>query len=154
MSKKDACLWLMESYVSICWYNFVLLQVGLLKMDFILPFKVGDLVESRSFTPGFRGAWFRSKVNLVIWQSCVFVYLSLFLVLSLLVHSLKFSPVWNFMCYSYEFTVNMLLTVNSWIVWGCIAAIGLRIVLYRNLWQTTLHFTHIFSTRNKIHWLS
>jgi hypothetical protein len=56
-------------------------------MDFILPFKVGDLVESRSFTPGFRGAWFRSKVNLVIWQSCVFVYLSLFLVLSLLVLS-------------------------------------------------------------------
>ncbi|KAK3160894.1 hypothetical protein QOZ80_1BG0067210 [Eleusine coracana subsp. coracana] len=34
-------------------------------MDFILPFKVGDLVESRTFSPGFRGAWFRSKISLM-----------------------------------------------------------------------------------------
>lgn len=32
-------------------------------MDFMLPFKVGDAVESRSFSPGFRGAWFRCKVS-------------------------------------------------------------------------------------------
>ncbi|XP_062211369.1 uncharacterized protein LOC133912568 [Phragmites australis] len=31
-------------------------------MDILLPFKVGDIVESRSFSPGYRGAWFRSKI--------------------------------------------------------------------------------------------
>jgi len=33
-------------------------------MDIMLPFKVGDTVESRSFSLGFRGAWFRSKICL------------------------------------------------------------------------------------------
>ncbi|KAL6615209.1 hypothetical protein ACP70R_037479 [Stipagrostis hirtigluma subsp. patula] len=32
-------------------------------MDIVLPFKKGDLAESRSFSPGFRGAWFRSKIS-------------------------------------------------------------------------------------------
>ncbi|CAN6354134.1 unnamed protein product [Urochloa humidicola] len=34
-------------------------------MDIMLPFKVGDTVESRSFSLGFRGAWFRSKICLM-----------------------------------------------------------------------------------------
>nr|CAB3446347.1 unnamed protein product [Digitaria exilis] len=34
-------------------------------MDIVLPFKVGDTVESRFFSLGFRGAWFRSKINLM-----------------------------------------------------------------------------------------
>lgn len=32
-------------------------------MDLILPFKVGDVIESRSFTVGYRGAWFRCKIS-------------------------------------------------------------------------------------------
>ena len=36
-----------------------------LEMDLILPFKVGDAVEIRSFRVGYRGAWFRCKVELV-----------------------------------------------------------------------------------------
>ncbi|KAL6848081.1 hypothetical protein ACP4OV_022209 [Aristida adscensionis] len=32
-------------------------------MDIVLPFKVGDVAESRSFSPGFKGAWFRSKIS-------------------------------------------------------------------------------------------
>uniref|UniRef100_A0ACD5TXZ3 Uncharacterized protein n=1 Tax=Avena sativa TaxID=4498 RepID=A0ACD5TXZ3_AVESA len=32
-------------------------------MDLIIPFKVGDFAESKSFVVGFRGAWFRSKIN-------------------------------------------------------------------------------------------
>ncbi|TVU20770.1 hypothetical protein EJB05_30366, partial [Eragrostis curvula] len=39
------------------------IPIGFRKMDFILPFKVGDIAESRSFSPGFRGAWFRSKIS-------------------------------------------------------------------------------------------
>jgi hypothetical protein len=35
-------------------------------MDLILPFKVGGVVELRSFDAGYRGAWFRCKVELVI----------------------------------------------------------------------------------------
>ncbi|XP_037485642.1 uncharacterized protein LOC119364296 isoform X1 [Triticum dicoccoides] len=31
-------------------------------MDLILPFKVGDLAESKSFVKGYTGAWFRSKI--------------------------------------------------------------------------------------------
>ncbi|CAL4916098.1 unnamed protein product [Urochloa decumbens] len=34
-------------------------------MDIMLPFKVGDTAESRSFSLGFRGAWFRSKICLM-----------------------------------------------------------------------------------------
>jgi hypothetical protein len=34
-----------------------------LKMDLILPYKVGDLTESKTFLEGYRGAWFRSKVR-------------------------------------------------------------------------------------------
>jgi hypothetical protein len=30
-----------------------------------LPFKVGQMAESRSFLQGFRGAWFRCKVSIV-----------------------------------------------------------------------------------------
>ncbi|KAL5226271.1 hypothetical protein ABZP36_014536 [Zizania latifolia] len=33
-----------------------------MKMDLILPFKVGGAAESRTFSPGFRGAWFRCKI--------------------------------------------------------------------------------------------
>ncbi|XAR57377.1 hypothetical protein NMG60_11025503 [Bertholletia excelsa] len=29
----------------------------------LLPFKIGELAESRSFQSGFRGAWFRCKIN-------------------------------------------------------------------------------------------
>ncbi|KAK3137542.1 hypothetical protein QOZ80_5BG0453720 [Eleusine coracana subsp. coracana] len=32
-------------------------------MDLILPYKIGDLAESRSFVKGYRGAWFRCKIN-------------------------------------------------------------------------------------------
>ncbi|KAL5202639.1 hypothetical protein ABZP36_013591 [Zizania latifolia] len=32
-------------------------------MDLILPFKKGDFAEARSFMKGFRGAWFRCKVE-------------------------------------------------------------------------------------------
>ncbi|KAK3137543.1 hypothetical protein QOZ80_5BG0453730 [Eleusine coracana subsp. coracana] len=32
-------------------------------MDLILPYKVGDLAESMSFEEGYRGAWFRCKIN-------------------------------------------------------------------------------------------
>ncbi|KAM0919844.1 hypothetical protein ACQ4PT_007988 [Festuca glaucescens] len=35
-------------------------------MDLIIPFKVGGAVELRSFDAGYRGAWFRCKVELVI----------------------------------------------------------------------------------------
>ncbi|GMN53485.1 hypothetical protein TIFTF001_022615 [Ficus carica] len=33
------------------------------------PFKVGDLVESRSFMSGYRGSWFRSKVKNASWRN-------------------------------------------------------------------------------------
>ncbi|KAM0909590.1 hypothetical protein ACQ4PT_014719 [Festuca glaucescens] len=32
-------------------------------MDLILPFEIGDFAESKTFVEGFRGAWFRSKIN-------------------------------------------------------------------------------------------
>ncbi|KAL6865335.1 hypothetical protein ACP4OV_016486 [Aristida adscensionis] len=32
-------------------------------MDLILPYKVGDFAEAKSFDEGFRGAWFRCKVH-------------------------------------------------------------------------------------------
>lgn len=32
-------------------------------MDLILPFKTGDFAEARSFMKGYKGAWFRCKVN-------------------------------------------------------------------------------------------
>ncbi|VAH68663.1 unnamed protein product [Triticum turgidum subsp. durum] len=32
-------------------------------MDLILPFKVGDAVETRSYNVGYRGAWFRCKIT-------------------------------------------------------------------------------------------
>lgn len=32
-------------------------------MDLILPYKVGDLAESKSLVSGYRGAWFRCKVK-------------------------------------------------------------------------------------------
>ncbi|XP_048565948.1 uncharacterized protein LOC125545937 isoform X1 [Triticum urartu] len=32
-------------------------------MDLILPFKVGDVVETRSYNVGYRGAWFRCKIT-------------------------------------------------------------------------------------------
>jgi hypothetical protein len=35
-------------------------------MGLTIPFKVGDAVELRSFEAGYRGAWFRCKVELVI----------------------------------------------------------------------------------------
>uniref|UniRef100_A0A452XXV4 Uncharacterized protein n=1 Tax=Aegilops tauschii subsp. strangulata TaxID=200361 RepID=A0A452XXV4_AEGTS len=41
-------------------------------MDLILPFKVGDLAESKSFVKGYTGAWFRSKVG-----HLMFFYLNL-----------------------------------------------------------------------------
>lgn len=31
-------------------------------MDLILPYKIGDLAESKSLVPGYRGAWFRCKI--------------------------------------------------------------------------------------------
>jgi hypothetical protein len=43
-------------------------------MDLMLPFKVGDIAESRSFSLGYRGAWFRSKVHLVIWEPYVLMH--------------------------------------------------------------------------------
>ncbi|CAL5097054.1 unnamed protein product [Urochloa decumbens] len=32
-------------------------------MDLVLPFKIGDLAEYKSFLTGYRGAWFRCKVH-------------------------------------------------------------------------------------------
>ncbi|ONM25076.1 Agenet domain-containing protein [Zea mays] len=32
-------------------------------MDLLLPYKIGDLAESKSFLNGYRGAWFRCKVH-------------------------------------------------------------------------------------------
>ncbi|KAL6594579.1 hypothetical protein ACP70R_048317 [Stipagrostis hirtigluma subsp. patula] len=32
-------------------------------MDLILPYKVGDLAEAKSFVEGYRGAWFRCKIH-------------------------------------------------------------------------------------------
>ncbi|AQK42021.1 Agenet domain-containing protein [Zea mays] len=32
-------------------------------MDLILPYKVGDLAESKSLVSGYRGAWFRCKIH-------------------------------------------------------------------------------------------
>ncbi|KAL6865334.1 hypothetical protein ACP4OV_016485 [Aristida adscensionis] len=37
--------------------------VWLLLMDLILPYRVGDLAEAKSFVEGYRGAWFRCKVK-------------------------------------------------------------------------------------------
>ncbi|TVU17911.1 hypothetical protein EJB05_33973 [Eragrostis curvula] len=34
-----------------------------LKMDLVLPYKVGDLAECKTFQEGYRGAWFRCKIN-------------------------------------------------------------------------------------------
>ncbi|XP_010231739.2 uncharacterized protein LOC100822630 [Brachypodium distachyon] len=34
-----------------------------LDMDLIIPFKIGDFAEARSFVAGFTGAWFRCKIN-------------------------------------------------------------------------------------------
>uniref|UniRef100_A0ACD5WHI3 Uncharacterized protein n=2 Tax=Avena sativa TaxID=4498 RepID=A0ACD5WHI3_AVESA len=36
-------------------------------MDLILPFKIGDAVELKSFDEGYRGAWFRCKIN----ETCI-----------------------------------------------------------------------------------
>uniref|UniRef100_A0A453GJ76 Agenet domain-containing protein n=2 Tax=Aegilops tauschii subsp. strangulata TaxID=200361 RepID=A0A453GJ76_AEGTS len=38
-------------------------SVAWLRMDLILPVKVGDAIETRSFDRGYRGAWFRGKLT-------------------------------------------------------------------------------------------
>lgn len=39
-------------------------------MDLILPFKVGDAIELRSFKAGYRGAWFRCKISDMGIRNC------------------------------------------------------------------------------------
>jgi hypothetical protein len=51
----------------------LVMHLDWLDMDLILPFKIGDFAEARSFVPGFNGAWFRSKVGQQIYFSmCMF----------------------------------------------------------------------------------
>ena len=44
-------------------FLFLAIPLDWLYMDLILPFKIGDLIEAKSFVDGFKGAWFRSKVG-------------------------------------------------------------------------------------------
>ncbi|OEL23916.1 hypothetical protein BAE44_0015065 [Dichanthelium oligosanthes] len=44
-------------------------------MDLLLPFKIGDLAESKSLLTGYRGAWFRCKVRAFFLAFLTFVQL-------------------------------------------------------------------------------
>ena len=59
------------------------LEVFMLQLDCLmgpkenvdLPFEVGQEAESRSFIPGFRGAWFRCKVSINLFFYLLFLTL-------------------------------------------------------------------------------
>lgn len=59
------------------------------EMDLLLPYKIGDLAESKSFLNGYRGAWFRCKVR----PPCLRLFSFFFLFLMLSYHnSVLFRP--------------------------------------------------------------